>query len=527
MYARFARDLPRFLDERLTPETARAAVARNLEGREERLITLVRRTIFEHPASPYLPLLRFAGCERGDFEKLVRGDGAEAALARLARAGVCVTVDEFKAKTPMVRGGQTFVVDQAAFDNPLPAAHIESRTGGSRSAGTRTVYDLDFLAQNWSVHQAILMDGLEARGMPYGLWYPIMPGSGPLAVLTWTRAGNAPKKWFSPVAARDIRPPLRDRLATTGIIVFGRLLSFPWPHPEHVALEDALQVARWIHEQVSEHGGCLFNAYTSAAVRICQAAREASLDIAGARFVVAGEPLTEAKRGEIERAGVKLATYYASMDAGFLGVSCLEPEECDEVHLFEDNFVFGQHARAVPHAAATVDALLTTTLLPSTPKVLLNVETGDCGVLGRRACGCSLDRLGLATHLHTIRGFDKLTSQGMTFIGTDVVKVIEQDLPARFGGSLADYQMVEEEDERGHTRMSLVISPSVGAVDEAEAVKVVIEALSRGPDHHRMMAKIWADSGTFRVLRIQPQVTAAGKLMPLHISRRPTRHPRA
>ena len=279
---------------------------------------------------------------------------------------------------------------------------------------------------------------------------------------------------------------------------------------------------RSVHPQLQKGGGCLFNTYTSAAVRIGQAAREAGLDITGAKFLFGGEPLTDAKRAELERAGAQLFSLYGSMEPRFLGMSCSNPQECDEVHLCEDNFVFGQRTRTVPHSGVTVDALLVTALLPSTPKVLLNVETGDCGVLGRRACGCAWDGLGLATHLHEIRGSDKLTSQGMTFIGTDLVMVLEEVLPSRFGGSVGDYQMVEEEDERGHTRMSLVIDPGVGAVDEAEAVKVVIDALGRGPDHHRLMAKVWVDSRTLRLIRTRPYVTGVGELMPLHISRRGT-----
>ena len=54
-----------------------------------------------------------------------------------------------------------------------------------------------------------------------------------------------------------------------------------------------------------------------------------------------------------------------------------------------------------------------------------------------------------------------MTGEGMTLIGTDMVRILEEDLPRRFGGSPLDYQLMEEEDERGFTRLSLVVSPDV------------------------------------------------------------------
>ena len=134
-----------------------------------------------------------------------------------------------------------------------------------------------------------------------------------------------------------------------------------------------------------------------------------------------------------------------------------------------------------------------------------------------RNCGCQWEELGLTDHIYHIRGFDKLTSEGMTFIGTDMVRIIEEVLPAKFGGASTDYQVVEEEDEQGHTRMSVIASPELGAIDEAELIKTVLTELSRGTDTERIMAQVWAQAKTLRVQRRQPFVTARGKLMPLHI----------
>ncbi len=70
---------------------------------------------------------------------------------------------------------------------------------------------------------------------------------------------------------------------------------------------------------------------------------------------------------------------------------------------------------------------------------------GDQAVVSERACGCPYQQLGWTTHLHGIRSFEKLTAAGMTFLDTDVIRVLEEVLPGRFGGIPSDYQLVEEE----------------------------------------------------------------------------------
>jgi hypothetical protein len=57
--------------------------------------------------------------------------------------------------------------------------------------------------------------------------------------------------------------------------------------------------------------------------------------------------------------------------------------------------------------------------------------------------------LGWTTHLRDIRSQEKLTAGGMTFLDTDLIRVLEEVLPARFGGAPTDYQLVEEEAEEG------------------------------------------------------------------------------
>jgi hypothetical protein len=100
-----------------------------------------------------------------------------------------------------------------------------------------------------------------------------------------------------------------------------------------------------------------------------------------------------------------------------------------------------------------------------------------------------------------------------------MVRILEEVLPGRFGGNPLDYQIVEEEDERGFTRLTLLVSPRVALVSESAAVEVVLEALaSIATDADRA---IWRQARTLRVRRQEPIWTARGKLMPLHIMKKP------
>src|SRR4029434_11165536 len=63
MVARLTRDFPRHLHRPLSARDVRTAVEQRLRTRELRFLTLVECSIYGHPASPYLALLRLAGCE--------------------------------------------------------------------------------------------------------------------------------------------------------------------------------------------------------------------------------------------------------------------------------------------------------------------------------------------------------------------------------------------------------------------------------------------------------------------------------
>ena len=106
----------------------------------------------------------------------------------------------------------------------------------------------------------------------------------------------------------------------------------------------------------------------------------------------------------------------------------------------------------------------------------------------------------------------------MTFLGPDVFALLEDELPRRFGGRAGDYQLVEEEVD-GLTKVSLLVSPGVGDVDEAAVLEAALSGLASGPQHRSMMTGVWQGANTVRVVRREPYATSAAKILPLHVRR--------
>lgn len=64
--------------------------------------------------------------------------------------------------------------------------------------------------------------------------------------------------------------------------------------------------------------------------------------------------------------------------------------------------------------------------------------------------------------------------------------------------------------------MSVVVSPQVGSVDDAEVVSTVLDFLASRPGAQRMVER-WRAGQTLRVVRREPYRTGTAKILPLHI----------
>jgi hypothetical protein len=56
----------------------------------------------------------------------------------------------------------------------------------------------------------------------------------------------------------------------------------------------------------------------------------------------------------------------------------------------------------------------------------------------------------------------------MTFAKSSLLRILEEILPARFGGASTDFQLVEEQREGGLSGLTLIVSPLIGSVDEVK-----------------------------------------------------------
>jgi len=517
MYGRFAWGLRSFLKHTLTLEEAKAIIKQRMAERETNFLRLVKKGIFGYPKSPYLPLLKFADCEYGDIENMVWDKGLEGTLRALREAGVYVTFDEFKGRVPMVRKNQVYFVRDHDFDNPFLSHYYLGETGGTTGAGTRVMIELDHLAAqaplimlSYDIHNVL--------HVPMAIWLGILPdASGINNILRCVRFGKIPQKWFSPISRRDLRLSLKNHLATQYIVYMGRWWGTPIPRPEIVSLDQAAVVARWAAKAAHVHGGCMIRTLVSTPMRICIASQEEGLDLTGVTFIGGGEPPTSAKVNEIIRTGARWIPIYPFSEAGHAGIGCANPVDFNDIHFHKDILALIQYPRQMAGTEISVDAFYFTTLLLTAPKLMLNVESDDYGIIEKRSCGCPFESYGFTEHLRHIRSFRKLTGEGVTLVGSEMVRILEEVLPSRFGGSPLDYQLLEEEDEKGYTRLSLIVSPRIEIMDERAVIEAVLESLGKGSDAADLARSIWTQAKTLQVKRIDPIQTTRGKQMPLYM----------
>ena len=518
MVMRLTRDFRSFYATPIIAKQAAETIKHQLVTRDERFLGMMERLIFRHPRSPYLQLLRAAGCELGDIRKLVTTKGVEGTLLQLCAAGVYITFDEFKGRTDVVRGCQRFAFGEPDFDNPDVSGHIGTQTGGSRGPGTPLKLGLAFIADR-ALATALAYEAHGLNDYDGALWQV----SGIRPILQYTKAGKAPIAWFHPV-----RPlPLTSRSIMWYLWGLGTLFGYSVPRPVFLDLRDPGRMALWLARHAQEGKPICLTANASSAVRVCAAAKTMGLVLHGVAFIVIGEPYTDARKRIVEDAGAYAVVGYGLNEAGTVGFGCREPRSPDDVHLFSNAYGLIQQSRRVGDSTLSVDAFLMTSFLVSGPKVLLNVESGDYGVVEKRSCGCLFGELGLETHLRQIRSFEKLTTEGMTFAKTDLLRILEDVLPARFGGASTDYQLVEETREGGLAQLVLIVSPRVGAVDEVMVQRTFFDELRHGGWSERLMAGMWERAGALIVRRQEPIMTKAGKILPFHVTRRPVLEPPA
>jgi hypothetical protein len=514
-----AASVRRFLSETITLERAKEGLQAALAERETRFLGLVRARIYARPSSPFLKLLRRCGCDYADVEHQVRRYGLEATLERLAVEGVYLTAEEAKGKKDVVRGNESFRVDPRSLENTDLAANYFSQSSGTSNRPTTSAASLDRLA-TWALVGSVLSAAHDLFSCSHAVYDAVLPsGGGVRNVLINAKLGMTTDRWFARTAGPMTLGGQYYHLMTRLIVLAGKCAGRSLPMPEFITVDDLRRIVDWVREQSRTGKRCCITTAASNAVRIARVAADTAVSLEGTKFLATGEPLTPTKRELITRVGAVAIPVYGFEDLAVrVGCGCPDPARTDEMHVNWQDLAVIEHSRALPDGS-DIRPLLFTSLQPLSPRFFLNVENGDYARLSRRDCGCLLEKVGLTLHISDVRSFEKFTSEGMNYFYGDLFELFEKILPAEFGGAPGDYQLVEEEDAGGQTRLTLLVHPAVGQLDEARLLAILREALARGDRGGRFMTDLWQNAGTFRVRREPPRASARGKILPLRVSR--------
>jgi hypothetical protein len=509
--ARLTRDLPAYLRTPMTYPEGVERVRDRLKNRERNFVSAVERAIYNHPRSPYLALLRNAGCKLGDFKRLVAQSGVEGALQTLSGQGVYATYDEFKGRVPAIRGSARFEFSERDFDSPILPPHLVAYTSGTGGRPGRVQFSLAYTEENATTLAAVRV----AHDLTDE--YSIFMLTSPLPHLfSRAKLGQRELPWYRPSQVF----PLKARLGSRYLNLLGRVTGHDFMVPRFGDTQRPDRIAAWLGSQ--RQAGRTLGVLTmpSVGARIAVSALEAGIDLTGVTFVLQSEPVTATRYQHMLAAGARALVLYATMEMMMLGYSCASPQEPDDMHLNTDRYALVERERLAGEGGPTVKALTFTTLTDTVPKICFNTETGDYAQVESRDCTCLLGSLGLTTHISEVRSFEKLTGEGVSFMRSGLLRILEEVLPARFGGTGMDYQLIEEEAANSSASLVLRVRPEVGPIAPDALRDVLLEELGRGGgivDHHH--AELLRRAGSVVVVRQPPRATAVGKVMPVILLR--------
>ena len=498
--AKWARTSPEANPRRLVTDTVR--------NREQNFLQLLRQGVFDNPANPYNQLLAWAGRDLASLESLTRDRGIEGALATLYTEGVFLTHDEFKGKTPVVRGSRQLEVTNSDLANPAVKGILDVSSSGSRSRGTVTRRSLEYQIYR-EAQERFLHEPFELDTRPMVLLTSSLPAMGGLRrLVSHRRWGHPVAKWF------DQATPLPYRFLTRMMVAELALLGEPVVFPEYLPHNDFAPVARYLARQKQRGKLMLLQGVVSRTVRVAAAARELDLDIAGTLVLTTGEALTAAKRAVLESAGCEVHARYTISELGPVGIGCRSMTgNC--VHVCRDSVAVISRRRNAPLTDTQVDSLLFTSLLPHAASILINVEMDDAGQLGPASCACPMRELGFDLQIDNIFSYGKLTGYGTTLVGDDMLQILEIILPKHFGGVPTDYQLVEREGAN-QTEYELRVKPR-GPVPPTAVVREFFLAEVKRLWGGSLTVSRWTHGEGIRVVLEEPYSGSRGKILPLHL----------
>ena len=491
------------------------AEARRLAAmRDERFLALARDAVYAVEGSPYLRLLERAGCTLGDLEKAVRADGVEATLEKLAAEGVYISHDEMKGRRPVRRGSDTFVFEAKDFDNPLVSPDFQKSTSGTTGRATPVGISLDHFREQL-LHTALSSLIHDVAGAAVAHWAP-PSGWSVSRTLRMSKVLGGVDRWFNQLPLHRTRGSAVEGASTFGYVGLARWAGIRIAPPRYVPIEEPEPVVAWMLRERGRGRRVVITTFPATAVRACAWATAAGKSLTGVVLLIGGETITAEKRGTIERSGATCVPLFGATETGESGESCLAASSPDDMHLYEHKFVLTSRRMEVG-GGREVETPLFTGLGRAAPKIAMNADTGDGGVVERRDCGCPWGELGFRTHWRDVWSYSKLTAEGMTLPGEEIYAILERVLPERLGGGAGDYRLIVEPEANGVMRYLLSIDPKVGVIDEEAAARTFREALGRR--ELRAMTGLLASAGQLRVVRRPVTLQAGGKSLPVVLQR--------
>lgn len=512
-YIDFSLRLRAYVHNPITQAQAEQTILDQLANREDNFLKILKSNVFDYPQSPYLPLLKLANLTYADVEKMVAEIGLESTLEALYDAGVYVTFEEFKGRVPIQRGDFEYSPKESDFDNLNLSSVIGGSSGGSTGQSTRSKMDLDHIAQN-SKQSSLYLSVHELFNAPKLIWWGMFPDAmGLMSSLAPAHVGHRVYRWFATYRGNESNTGWRYIIMTYLLIFMARFHGLKIPFPESTPLDSPLPIAHALTEAVQEHGAAFLVTTVSKCVRVSVAAQTNHIDLSGVTFLGSSEPVTPAKHAAILASGAKYISVYAATETGHIGLPCKHPIDITDVHFMSNNLALIQRPKDI--LDKTVDAYHFTSLLPSNPKMMINVQSDDYGIVEDRDCGCLFYEMGFKKHLRQMSSYRKLTGEGVTLVGSDMVHILEHVLPSQFGGSLLDYQLVEEETEQGFTKLILYVDPHISIADEGVLLQAFLDAMKQSMPSVRLAQAEYRTGDVVTIRREKPFVTSRGKHFPI------------
>lgn len=484
-------------------------------ARRQNFVARVEKDLWQGRRRPYRELLEIAGWDPDRVRLSVARHGLEATLEQMAGGGVTLDADEAKGRKPLVRRGRDVAFDPADLASPRGHA-VPLVTSGSSGSPVRNPIDLDGFRLQASYLPAMLA-ALAVDGQPLALYYPAISTAGIAHMIAFALAGQPPAAWFChlrPEAGAAVSP---WRALLHGLVAAARLRGVSLPLPRLADIDRPRSLVDWLRRRAPQ--GAVVATFPGSALRVQSWARAAGLRLPRVTWILGGEPITARKRQRLEEDGHRVYPWYGAIDTGRIGIGCLHPASCDDMHLMADRFAAillaadtGAGVDAGAGAAAGGRRLLLTSLVPELHRSMLNLDVGDLAEPLDRRCGCPFEQLGFLPHLHAVHSRQKLTVEGATIAADRVHSLASDLLPSACGGSPTDYQIVEEEDGNGFTRLVVRVHPALAA-DERQvihAVEGVLAAATGGATAERLRR-----AGVVTVRREPPRLSHGGKSLPV------------